>query len=59
MALKIEFDLKSLLALVLIGPGEFILLSTGIGYFTSLWIPRELRNFAITSKVFEKHRESN
>ncbi|MHA6830526.1 hypothetical protein [Ralstonia pseudosolanacearum] len=50
-AFRLTVDLKSILALLMIAPGELILLSIGIGHLTRLWIPRELRNFSPSDLV--------
>lgn len=49
-ALHITPDPKSFLGLLLMLPGEFLMIVAGVGYLSSLWIPRELRRFGSTTK---------
>lgn len=45
VALKLNFDLKTLASLVLIAPGEFFLITSLIAYGSTLLVPRNIRHF--------------
>jgi len=48
-ALHVIPDPKSFLGLLLLVPGEALMIVTGIAYLPSLWIPRELRRLGTTA----------
>lgn len=48
VALKLNFDIKSVGGLILVAPGEFLLIMSSVEYLTTLFVPKNIRHFKIS-----------